>query len=124
MALSIPAVLLLVTQRARLVLKLITDFLNYFQLLVVAPEEHMVEYLSGFRSQLGVLLDHHHNHMLEFLGPLLNQVQSHFFQVKLVIENVFLPFKPLSKGMVAPGHQIKKDAAKTEDVYLLSFPCL
>lgn len=66
-----------------LVLELVTDLLNYFEFLVVAPKEDVIEDLAGLRSKLWVRLDHHHDHVLELLGTLLNEVRCHLLQIKL-----------------------------------------
>ena len=54
------------------VLKFITYLLNHFKFLIVVPEKDMVQDLVGPRSKLGVWLDHHRNHVLEFFYSLID----------------------------------------------------
>ena len=70
---------LLVHQRRQgLVLELVADLLDHLELAVVAPEEDVADDFLGLGPKLGIRLDHHGDHVLKLLLPLLNKIFADF----------------------------------------------
>mmetsp|Transcript_5477 Transcript_5477/g.9282 ORF Transcript_5477/g.9282 Transcript_5477/m.9282 type:complete len:424 (-) Transcript_5477:1340-2611(-) len=101
------------------VLELVANLLDELELLVVAPEEDVVDDLAGLGPQAGVLLDHHLDHVLELVAPLLHELGPNEPQVELALEDLLLALVALAEGVVADGDEVVEDAAEAEDVHLL-----
>ena len=86
---------------SRLVLQLVAHLLNDLEFDVVAPEEDMVDELCGLAAEPGILLDHHGDHVLKLLVPLLNEVFGHLRQVKPILEYILLSDVARSEGMLS-----------------------
>ena len=92
--------------------------MDHLKLAVVAPEEDVADDLLGLGAELGIRLDHHGDHVLELLLPLLHEVLADLVQLELAIQDIFLSDRSRAEGVLAARHQIVEDAPKRKYIHL------